>query len=251
MMQSSVSLEKILLVTLFLLVAFKTPSASEIKVEIVCESVYIATYAIVGRLVECNVDTTIVTAVPDTVVSNIKPNDNFKLTQIEALWVEHARSMKFIPAGIKNKLPNLKALFLKNNGILIVGKTNLREFGDSLGNLDLAGNQLAFLDGDLFEYNNNLRDVSFYNNPIQEIDSSFFYNLKSKKKLEFVNLKNIGCMSQEVFFTDIDISTYKWKNEKCIDENARVESHLRPIIDRMSILEEKVEKLSQILDCLL
>lgn len=206
------------------------PPAKEVK--IVCSQVHTVYYVIVGNLLQCVADRSLNATVPDTLVTSVVQSSRsaatnpVDLSQIEALWIEYTRSMKFIPSGIKKNLPNLRALFLKNNGILTVNKENLREFGDSLGNLDLAGNQLTYIDDDLLEYNSNLKDISFYNNPITQIDAGFFDNLRSKKSLGFVNFDFVGCMHQKFEgYLGVDkIDTFIWNNERCNDARARVES---------------------------
>lgn len=207
-----------------------SPPANQVK--IVCSQVYIVYYAIVGELLQCVANRSLNSTIPETSVTSVVQSsrsaaiDPVDLTQIEALWIEFARSIKFIPSGIKKNLPNLRALFLKNNGILTVNKENLREFGDSLGNLDLAGNQLTFIDDDLLVYNPNLRDISFYDNPIRHIDAGFFDNLRNKESLGFVNFDSAGCINQQfagyLGFDNMD--TFIWKNEGCNDARARVES---------------------------
>lgn len=196
---------------------------SEITIELTCLDVFINTYSFVGQLVQCDVDSAIVTTSPKTSIVSVSYQKESELTdnrKIGALCIENAPSIKFIPNGINVQLSNLRAFLVKDSGLLSVSNVNLRQFGSSLEILDLTGNELSYIDADLFDFNPNLKDITFYNNPIRHISPDFFKNLQTMDSIDFIGLDKLSCMSQNFAgYLDIDndLKTFSWKNEACFN----------------------------------
>lgn len=129
-------------------------------------------------------------------------------------------SVKFIPAGIKKKIPNLLAIEIKNSGLIHLEREDLRQFGDDLDRTHFEYNRLTALESNIFEYNPNMKYVSFNGNPLKFINQILFVNLK-KFKLIYMRFKNSTCIDRSDFSTD------GWKNQKCNNVSAKNENFVR------------------------
>lgn len=138
--------------------------------------------------------------------------------QIEMLDFWNMR-INYIPKNIKAKFPNLKVIRFEITKLLSVSRENMQQFGNSLEFVCFAGNQLTWLDRDLFESNPNLKVIYLHDNPIRYIDPAFFETLKKFRNLRLLNLSRLKCTNQ--FFTGGDIAIFKSKNEKCFNESER------------------------------
>lgn len=184
---------------------------------------------IYGDSVKCVADESITWTMPGASISLVLHRNGMKVTNladIKRLEI-YGATVNFIPTGIKRKFPNLRGLCIAASGLLSIDKENLREFGDTLENLDLYNNKLNFLDDDLFEFNRNLEVINLYENPIRHIENEFFTNLKKLRHIERISLVSVGCISQLFRTSDgHTIATYKWNNGKCTDKTARDETQL-------------------------
>lgn len=219
------------------------------KVGIICDKVDSIEWSLLGKLRTCIGNHLFNSTVPESSISSVvysNGSDVFHYANIEALQVESA-TVKFIPTGIMNKFRYIKALKIVHSGLLSVNKGNLKEFGDSLEFLNLNDNKLTILDGDLFEYNKNLKTANFIGNPIRHIDHAFFSNLNNLKNLHSIGLYEVLCMDQEFIASGgKNIATFKWKNEKCTDESARIET--QNLIKRLSCDEDNNKILKSVDD---
>lgn len=196
------------------------------KVVIICTSIYELKFKHVGELLKCTADDSVTSTDPKSTVSSVVHSNKSEVANlplIEGLTFIGV-NIKFIPFGIKSKFPNLRALRIYDCGLLIVSKDNLKQFGSSLESLDLYNNNLQSIEGDLLEYNPNLRAIRLNNNPLQYIGPEFFTHLKTMKNLKWLDLEAAKCMSQKYDTDDGhgDITTFKWKNTGiCSSEYAR------------------------------
>lgn len=222
---NSLKLSTIIFLVASGLTLVKLESCSIQNVQIVCRSLTNVSWPLHGvYLLTCQGASSIISTIPGSSVSSVVHSNGSEVTtlQIQGFSVNRARDMKFIPSGIGIQMQNLKAFQLTQCGLLEVNKGNFKEFGSSLEFLYLAYNKLTFIDGDLFKYNLNLKYVYFNDNPIRYIDPEFFTNLIILKNVQFVSFKSVNCMDQSS--TKVNGETFKWKNERCIDGNVKIEA---------------------------
>lgn len=214
-------------VTLLTLILLSIPIKSQSRsidtknVEIICSTIETFIWNYLGPVQRCLVDKSTMSKFPDSSVSSVIHSNKSHVTnlaQITALEIQGAKEVRFIPYGIKSKLPNLKGLSMNACGLLSVNKDNLKEFGTSLEGLFLTDNKLISIDANLLEHNPNLKVISLHTNPLRHINPEFFANLKSLENLKAVYLNPAGCISQD-FDTSYghDIAIFKWNNEKCTE----------------------------------
>lgn len=168
------------------------------------------------------------------------------LAAIGALKVSTA-TVNFIPIGIKRKFTSLKILCVSQSSLLSVNKGHLKEFGSFLEYLDFSHNFLSFIDVDLFKNNLYLRFISMYGNPLRYINTVFFTNLKSLKHLQEISFGGpVSCINQRFSVSSSDngrkMSTFKWDDERCSDETAKIDG--KNLIDNSNLcVTEKVEQI--------
>lgn len=83
----------------------------------------------------------------------------------------------------------------------------MRQFGAKLDYANFYGNNITFLDEDLFEYNQNKKYVGLGGNPIKFIDPEFTTNLKNFKMLANINFGDVCLCMFKLHF--------KWNDENC------------------------------------
>lgn len=143
-----------------------------------------------------------------------------RLAKINALYL-YGGQVHFIPDGIQEKLPNLKALTIRRGYLTVVRKENLKQFGDRLEFLWLTENRIFMLDGSWLNYNPNVKMVSLTANPDMLFsDLKFFEKIKSFKYLRYLSLYTGGCIHQ-VFDAAFHgrIANFKWNSSKCQVKN--------------------------------
>lgn len=177
-------------------------------------------------------------SVPNSDVVRILHGNGSQVTatakaKIEALTLQMMR-INFIPKGIKTNLPKLKYLFFFKTELRSVSQKDMYQFGNTLEYINLSGNLLTSLDGDVFESNKNLKYILLNLNPIQYIDPLFFDSLKKINGLSNVNLMKTDCMSQSFTnSTNNSIFTFKWNNEECFtDKFGKTETFLQELMAR-------------------
>lgn len=209
------------LLTCSLLSTAKSFSVGMTEVKIICTSLERVRYAMeVGEVLECgSFDGPIISSSPGSRLSQVVHADGSlveNLSEIGSLNIVGS-IVNFIPDGIHDMMPNLKVLTIISSDLMAVTRENLKQFGNSLELVQFSWNRLTSLDGNLFDFNSNLRAISFQGNVhIAHIGPEFFKNLVHMKYLSQVDLEICGCISQ-IFSIDngVNIETFKWNNEKC------------------------------------
>lgn len=98
-----------------------------------------------------------------------------------------------MPKEIEKFFPDLEAIKIIMSNLKSIKKADLKPFS-KLKELCLGKNDLETLDSDLFEFNRELRFVSFYQNKLKFIGEDI---LKPLKKLEDARFMYNCCISQE------------------------------------------------------
>lgn len=240
-----------LIVILPLFVKSQSCSERENNVTIVCSHSVDKKYDIIGSLVTCKSNSTVVT-VPGSSVSSVIHSNGSEIdncNSIEALEITSS-IIKFIPSGINASFPNLKALNIGYSGLLSINKEDLREFGESLELLKIVGNFITFIDADLLDYNPGLVAIYLYNNPIRHIAPAFFTNLRNFENASIVEFSPVDCMDRDFsILKGHDLTTFEWKNERCFNRTAGaatefqrmlIEVHNKSLISSEECLAEKI-----------
>lgn len=119
------------------------------------------------------------------------------------------QNIDFVPQGIDNFFPNLKAMNFYGNNIFSISARDLRPF-PRLEYLALYNNELESLDGDLFMYTPRLSYIHLGANKLQHIGKGLVTDLD---RLEYLNLdENI-----------------------CIDENANTHDEVKTLATQLSL----------------
>lgn len=143
-------------------------------------------------------------------------------TNIEMLKIRTGKkTVKFVPAGIKKKFPDLKVFTIENSGLTHLEREDMRQFGADLGFVSFSENSLTALPGNLLEFNPNVKYIYIRQNPLKYIDGALFQHFKSMEKLRTVNFEHCNCISKE----SDSPKTFEWNsNQRCNDEEAKQEN---------------------------
>lgn len=215
-----VILKKILTVLLLISITFvENNETSGVKVKIECKEIYEHRWWYLERkYVTCR-------DWPSSLTANKKglflaevvhPNGTeVELSNnIKALSIVKAK-MKFLPRGIKNKFPSLKAIDIASCGLTHLDVDNMKQFGMDLEYASFGQNEITVLRANLFHYNSNLIAINFNANPLKTIEPAFFINLKHMCFVQSVTFWDSGCID-DGFGTKHShcISTFEW-NKNC------------------------------------
>lgn len=112
----------------------------------------------------------------------------------------------FLPRRIEKFFPELKEIVIINSKLKSINKSDLKHFM-RLNSLDLSGNGIESLDGDLFEFNPEIGYVNFSGNQIKFVGENIFNSLLKLKHANF--LENICINDVAKSKTEISILTEK------------------------------------------
>lgn len=188
---------------------------------------------------------------------------NGDVTQLEIL----SQNMEFFPTNLYEFFPNIASIEFGNNSISSVRNDHLNSL-PNLWYLGLAHNRISSLDSNLFSGLSSLQYVILAVNQITSIDSNLFASLKSDSMINLSNntirhvghelilpknsallLRNNICVDA-LFVTGTDnIEQIRFDLLiKCPPSISLIEStleirpnFLRDLINRVRILEEKIE----------
>lgn len=114
------------------------------------------------------------------------------LDDVEWLHLNN-RYLPIIPLNLADFFKNLNILWIENSLLTSISSRDLRPF-PRLVYLNLLGNQLTYIDGNLFMYTPLLQVVDFDSNWINQIEHGLVTNLNDLTQLSFLN--NV-CINQE------------------------------------------------------
>ncbi|KAL7011196.1 hypothetical protein ACKWTF_014149 [Chironomus riparius] len=149
----------------------------------------------------------------------------------------------YLPKGIVKFFPNLEMLEVIQSGLKEISSTDLEPFR-ILKYLDLSGNNIATLEGKLFQFNSKLEVLLLNDNEISTVDQLTFYGLYN---LKFLGIQRNHCFSEmtkdasavQNMINVIKFSCSKDNNQQSINlENIKKE--LTKSNAEMSILKNKL-----------
>lgn len=202
--------------TIFLLFcfAFSTVKSREIrKVKIICEKTEIANWTVVEDLLICltNNDTKVLK--PNSVADNGIKNES-----IEGIEFRPESKVRYMPKGLKDNYPNLKAIYFHNQPLKTLTEDDMEQFGSDLEYFVVYYGEITFLEKHLFRHNPNLKYIRFLGNPLKFIEPGFFEHISSMEKLERIDLRSsLSCINDQKAKPDIQHATW---NNSCNDQTA-------------------------------
>jgi hypothetical protein len=101
--------------------------------------------------------------------------------------------LKKFPSNLGRVFPNLTAIEITNAMLPELKSVDLSPYARNLQYLNVSGNEIDTIDGDLFRNCSNLKFVDMSNNYIFYIDGRAFDELK----ISFITLKENGCVDGE------------------------------------------------------
>ncbi|XP_070504373.1 uncharacterized protein [Chironomus tepperi] len=137
-----------------------------------------------GKLNIVNINTTVTSI--DGGCSRSNPNPSVKVFYV------FAKVAKYVPSGLDVLFPNLMGFRFESTQLKLVTKENLKPFPNLLM-FASVGNQIEFLEQDLFMYNTKIEYISFRANRISYIDPSVFAVIGSSLQQLYMDGQAIAC----------------------------------------------------------
>jgi hypothetical protein len=165
-------------------------------------------YLFVSNLYECHV-TSIVDG-NSTMLEQVQGKHKIRKSNddVEAFYVKNQKLQRF--EGIEKFFPNLKAINLYNTSLQTLSAVDLKAFS-RLMYFGSWENTLVTIPGNLFQFTQSLRCVSFYNNSIESVGSDLLKNLE---ELQYVDFQYNSCGNGDASSKEA-ISQMKERLNKC------------------------------------
>lgn len=128
--------------------------------------------------------------------SNAVVENELKDDSIEAIWFGSSSQIHYIPKGLKENYPKLKALSFYEQPLKTLSENDLEQFGSYLEGIGVIKGKITYLTRNLFRHNQNLKIINFYANPLKFIEPEFFENISKMKQLEFIDLGSCSCINE-------------------------------------------------------
>ncbi|XP_037049120.1 uncharacterized protein LOC119083506 [Bradysia coprophila] len=116
---------------------------------------------IVGNIKNCYARNLTVDG-PDQFVDSVNGDTTTILEDVLGFWVQN-QVCHYIPQKMVAFMPNLKAFGLSNSGLKTISKFDLAPFPDLI-RIAFYGNQLEYIDGDLFTLNTKIQSINLEDN---------------------------------------------------------------------------------------
>ena len=100
---------------------------------------------------------------------------------VNAFYAKY-RTINYFPRGLEEIFPNIKSIYIWHSGLKEVHQSDLQSL-TNLVVLDLWDNEITSIPAGLFDYNPNLKHISFTENRITFIDTKVFNHLHSLTNL--------------------------------------------------------------------
>lgn len=180
---------------------------------------------------ECNVGTScevegIVVTSPNSTVTSINEKDSefYKGQEIEHLLIRD-QTVNFMFVGIEIFFPNLNWLEVSRSNLKSIKQWDLKPFKKIQG-LDLSGNLLQSLDGDVFEFNPELMIIDLSANELHYIGKNILVPLT---QLEQVDFSNNDCIDRLSFRDGIESLATEIANECSLENISKYQSSSRDL----------------------
>lgn len=140
-------------------------------------------------------------------------------SDIEGLYIEGAKNLRYMPRCVKKHLPNIKAIAVWHSGLIHLTKDDFEDYGKNLIYAGFRGCKIETIESDLFVHNPKLKMIRLDRNPIKHIESGFFEHLHKLCQIEHIRLTESECIDQNYCHGMGKIGDFKWQDEKCRDDH--------------------------------
>lgn len=212
------------------------------ELRVICHRIYDVQWPAMLELSSCQSGASLNVPRPNMKVEiAVHPNGRLieKVDKIGALKV-FAAALIFIPQGIKQVLPGLRAIDFDSSSLSYVDADDMQQFGADLTFASFYNNRITSIDANLFMHNPNIRHISFHSNPIKYIDPKFFSFMQGFKSVKNVLFENCNCLNQHVSARQGQkMETFEWRDENCRDEMAWYANYLKIPVPTRSLREAR------------
>lgn len=169
------------------------------------------------------------------VSDHIKGFKNKDLKMISFLKQDNLKGK--VPRGIVEIFPNIEGLLIQICKIQELTNNDLKQFGKKLLHLSMAGNDLKYLDQNLFDFTPNIIYLNFRDNKIKHLGTDILKPLESLITFQFIGN---SCKVKDVIKGTVkEIAALKKEiNTKCPPsrEMLEMEDHRSKLLKRMNFM---------------
>lgn len=166
-----------------------------------------STWYIVGKVKNCYArNLTIIS--PDQIVDTVKGSTAI-LDDILGFWVEN-EICHYIPQKLVAFMPKLKAFGLSRSGLRTISKFDIAPFPELI-RFSLFGNDLEYIDGDLFAHNTKIQSINLEDNNLLIINGPILKPLKFLNQVIFV----LPCLKNNCEYSSCIPEMLREFKEKC------------------------------------
>ncbi|KAG5668257.1 hypothetical protein PVAND_016204 [Polypedilum vanderplanki] len=230
------------------------PSISAINI-----SCHFRTYIwnFIGSVYECHVSDLTITSLNTVITSANGTHYNSSMNHEKVTsFHSDSKDIHYMPHGLNKIFPNLVSILIANTHIKEIHQKDLEQY-PKLKLISLYGNEIEYLEKDLFKFNTQLKYIFFHFNKINQIYPTIFDHLN---QLECLFLSANHCVNKDKTDKSGVIELIKEVKENCLPSNyslmnqledlkgkmnmSNFESFLRQFIKKSSNLESKMENMT-------
>jgi hypothetical protein len=149
---------------------------------------HMSTWDYVGAVYECSSRTE--NTGNSTIIKEVRgTHSNGKVNEDVESFRENGNSLTFIPTNLASFFPNLKVIFI-TAPLLQLSSSDLKSFPNLVLFISEYG-KFTNIDGDLFQYTRQLKDIRFYSPELKSVGENLLTGLND---LVFVYFISSGCI---------------------------------------------------------
>lgn len=146
---------------------------------------------------------------PDQFVDSVNGDSKTILEDVIGFWVEN-EICHYIPQKIVAFMPNLKAFGLSNSQLKTISKFDLAPFPELI-RLSFYGNNLEYIDGDVFTLNTKIQSINLEDNNLLIINGPILKPLMFLHQVKFV----LPCLNYKCEYSGCIPKIKTLFSEKC------------------------------------
>lgn len=133
-----------------------------------------------------------ITTLQDVLISSITGNHfNDRTNRDVYVFTAFNQKVFYFPQGLDKFFQNIMTIEIVKCGLKEIHGSDIKVFSN-LSRLDLNGNRLEFLEGDLFNFNPQIKSIYLNGNRISQVDPKFFDSFGTRAVI--LNLLNNECL---------------------------------------------------------
>ncbi|KAG5668338.1 hypothetical protein PVAND_016281 [Polypedilum vanderplanki] len=225
------------------------PFASSVVIN--CKFENSGNFQVIGSVYQCNLNIDPSITSTNTVITSANGthyNSSMNHENVQGFY-SRSKIIHYIPYGLSKIFPNLILMCIRYERIKEIHQKDLEQYS-KLRNFDLEGNDIEYLEKDLFKFNTQLQVIWLKNNKISQIYPTVFDHLN---QLEYLHFGENQCLNKYKKDRTGVLELIKEVKEKCLPDILLVSKQLQTLNETInnnfkSIENQLNEKSSKIIN---